>query len=307
MESMEGTDEAGNQQAEVALDNNSPAIDEQVESIVPDERGGMPLAPEEAPASFVYALGRVEPRFPSMSVEKEFAQVLGRDGAEGLTDRQALHSVLSERENRYLARQLCWVFAIGGLETYVVLPRDPVDLDLLIDAIRPVPSPSDIDVIIGVRGPIAEPQMCNGLTVPIVGFDKLYSFERDELLGAIPRPESVEANEEQQFRAVAADLFDRLIQISDNTGATDEHRAVNYLAVRYPRIYAHAAEELARDSSLTSVVVRQSPLSGPRNIVDVIFAYTNRRTDVTEKFYVRVDVTHEFPFLIVKLSPYFDR
>jgi PatG C-terminal len=53
--------------------------------------------------------------------------------------------------------------------------------------------------------------------------------------------------------------------------------------------------------------VRPSSLSGVRNIVDVIFSYTNRATDVTEKFFVRVDVTEEFPFLVTKLSPYYDR
>ena len=36
----------------------------------------------------------------------------------------------------------------------------------------------------------------------------------------------------------------------------------------------------------------------------MIFSYTNRKTDFTEKFFVRVDVTEEFPFLVTKLSPY---
>ena len=53
--------------------------------------------------------------------------------------------------------------------------------------------------------------------------------------------------------------------------------------------------------------VRPSPLSSTRNIVDVIFSYTNRNTDFTEKFFVRVDVTEEFPFLVTKMSPYYDR
>ena len=57
----------------------------------------------------------------------------------------------------------------------------------------------------------------------------------------------------------------------------------------------------------TAVEVYPSALSGTRKIVDVIFSYTNRNTDVVEKFAVRVDVTEEFPFLITKLSPYFDR
>jgi hypothetical protein len=48
-------------------------------------------------------------------------------------------------------------------------------------------------------------------------------------------------------------------------------------------------------------------LISARDIVDVIFAYTNRNTDFTEKFCVRVDVTEEFPFLVAKISPYYDR
>ena len=36
-------------------------------------------------------------------------------------------------------------------------------------------------------------------------------------------------------------------------------------------------------------------------------AYTNRKTDFTEKFFVRVDVTDVFPFLVTKMSPYYDR
>ena len=46
------------------------------------------------PASYVYALGRIEPHFPRLSVEKEFAQATGRAETANLTDRQALRRVL---------------------------------------------------------------------------------------------------------------------------------------------------------------------------------------------------------------------
>ena len=177
------------------------------------------------------------------------------------------------------------MLTIQGLETYLLRPRDPADIDLLVEALRPAPSPNDIDVVIGLRGPIAPPEMCNGLMVPIVAFDQIYSFDRDALIKAIPKPEKITA---EQFGAAAEELFDRIMQLTDNAGATDEHRALNYLAMRYPGIYAKAAEEFARDFSLTGVEVRPSPLSSTRNIVDVIFAYTNRNTDFTEKFFVRV-------------------
>jgi cyclic patellamide precursor peptide PatG len=256
------------------------------------------------PASHVYAPGRAEARFPRLSVEKEFAQAAGRAETTGQTDQQVFYNVLSKPENRYLARQLCWVLMIQGLETYILHPRDPRDFDRLLEAIRPQPSPMDIDVVIGVRGPIAPPELCNGLMVPIVVFDQIYSFDRDALLKAIPRPEKTTG---KQFDAAAAEVFDRILHLTDNAGSTDDHRALNYLAMRYPGIYAKTAEQFARDFSLAAVDVLTSPLSGTRKIVDAILSYTNRNTDFTEKFFVRVDVTEEFPFLVTKLSPYYDR
>ena len=257
-----------------------------------------------AAPSYVYAIGRIEARFPRPSVEKEFAQAVGRDKTSGLTDRQALHTVLSKPENRYLVRQLCWVMTIEGLETYILVPRDPGDASLLVEALRPTPQPWDLDCVIGFRGPIAPPEMCNGLMVPIVAFDQIYSFDRDALIKAIPKPEKASAKE---FGPAAEELFDRIMQMADNAGATDEHRALNYLAVRYQAIYANAAEAFGRNASLTTVDIQTSPLSGTRKVVDVIFSYTNRNTDVVEKFFCRVDVTEEFPFLVTKLSPYYNR
>lgn len=254
--------------------------------------------------SYVYAIGRVEARFPNLAAEKEFAQATGRTDTAGKTDQQSFHAVLSQRHNRYLVRQLCWVLSIQGMDAYLLLPRDPAELDLLIDAIRPGASPSDIDVVIGMRGPLAPPQMCNGLMIPIVAFDQIYSFGRDALIKAIPCPEKIAP---EQFGPAAEELFDRIMQLTDNAGATDEHRALNYLAMRYPAIYAKAAEEFGRDFALTGVEVRPSRLSGVRNVVDAIFSYSNRNTEFTEKFFVRVDVTEEFPFLVTKMSPYYDR
>jgi len=257
-----------------------------------------------ASPSFVYAIGRIEPRFPLPSVEKEFAQATGRAEVAGLTDRQAIQKVLSQRQNRYLARQFCWVRTDEGLETYILVPRDPTDLDLLVEALRPTPSPMDLDCVIGTRGPIAPLEMCNGLVVPIVIFDQIYSFDRDALIKAIPRPEGTRAKE---FGAAAEELFDRIMQMADNGGGTDEHRALNYCAVRYQSIYSSAADAFAANASLSAVEVRPSPLSGTRKVVEVIFSYTHRNTDVVEKSFCRVDVTEEFPFLVTKLSPYYDR
>lgn len=258
--------------------------------------------------SFIYAIGQVDPRLPSLGVEKELAQATGRAKTASLTDREALHAVLAQRENRYLARQLCWVLTVEGVETYLLAPRTSEDLDLLIESIRPAPSALDVDVVIGTRGPLAPPQLCNGLTAPIVYFDQIYSFDREALIDGIPGPASTADKKEiDRFKSAAGELFDRIMQLADNAGATDEHRALNYLAVRYPAIYARTAEAHQANASLTGVEARPSRLYGVRRIMDVIFSYSDRATDVTEKAFVRVDVTEEFPFLMTRLSPFYDR
>ncbi len=261
-----------------------------------------------AQPAYIYALGRIVTRFPSIGVEKEFVQATARAGKEtaGLTNQKAFHAVLSQSENRYLARKICWVLTIEGLDTYILQPRDPIDFEALVKAIRTAPSPMDIDVVIGIRGPIAPPEMCNGLMIPIMGFDQIYSFDRNLFLEAL-KEKRPEAMSEEEFTGAAEELFDRIMQMADNAGAIDDHRALNYLAVRYDAIYAKTAEMHGKNFSLNGVEVRSSRLSGVRKVVDVIFLYTHRETDFTEKFSVGVDVTEEFPFLVTKLSPYYDR
>src|SRR5262249_51866496 len=134
-------------------------------------------------------------------------------------------------------------------------------------------------------------------------FDKIYSFDRNTLIKAIPRPEKTSAKE---FDAKAAEVFHAMTQMRENAGASDADRAVNYLAVRYSRIYEAAAEAFGRNQSLSAIDARRPTLSGTRTLFDVIFAFRNRTTDVFEKQAVRVDVTDEFPFLAKPLSPYYD-
>src|SRR5271157_4386650 len=66
--------------------------------------GGIPTSGGGASAipTYIYAIGRIEARFPRASVEKELAQVTARTETDGLTDRQVLQRVLSQRKNRYL-------------------------------------------------------------------------------------------------------------------------------------------------------------------------------------------------------------
>ena len=254
--------------------------------------------------SFVYSIGKISFRFPTLSVEKEFQQIVGRTESQNLTDHQLYFNILSDKQNLYLLRKLCWIFSVEGVETYLLVPRYLADLTLFSDSLREQPKQTDIDVIIGVKGSLAKPTMCNGLILPIVFVDQIYSFDIDSLVKSIPKPKEFTAKE---FVPVAEELFSRLVQIADNSGSVDEHRALNYLAVRYPAVYHLTVNQYARDFTMTSVNAIQSRLSGSRKVLDIIFSFTNRSSDFNEKYFCRVDITEEFPFLVTKLTQYFDR
>lgn len=255
-----------------------------------------------AAPSYVYAIGSIEPRFPLLSLEKEFAQVAGRTSTEGLTDQELFQTVLSRPENRYLAQQMCWVLSISGLDTYLLYPRNPVDMDVLVESLRSRSRVTDVDVVVGIRGPLAPPEVCNGLMLPLVGFTQIYSFDKDAFIAAVPKPNEVE---QEAFDGAVEELLNRILLMADNVGGLDEHRAINYLALRYPAMYAKAYELFATGFSLNSVDVQPSEVGMTRNLVDVIFSFRDRSTNFVEKWSARVDVTEEFPFLATGLRTYF--
>lgn len=259
--------------------------------------------PTQLHKNFVYALGKIQPRFPSRTIEKEYYQVVGRAETSGQTDYEVMRTALSQRQNRYLVRQMCWVLSIEGIETYLLRPADPADFDLLIESLRTPPRGTDVDAVIGYRGAIAPPEICNGLMIPILVFEQIYSFDVDTLMKALPKSKSRGEN----YATNSEEVLNRILQMADNVGATDEHRCLNYLAVRYPAYYEKTAEMHDKDFSLTGIEVKQSRLSGVEKIMDCIFTYTNRKTDVDEKWYCRVNLSGLYPYLVTKLSPYYDR
>lgn len=253
--------------------------------------------------SFIYAIGRIEPRFPSLGVEKEFVQAVKNGKTANFTDRQVLYEILSQEENHYLARELCFVFTVENIETYILRAATRQELNQLVEAIKPTKG-IDCDVVIGIRGPMAPAEMCNGLQVPMVLCDRIYSFDVESFINAIPQTTDMpKAN----FKNAARELFDRMMQLTDNVGEMDEHRAINYAALRYPAIYSLALEMHAADKSLNRLEVQPSRLSGTRKVVNLVFSYVDRKTDVVDKYFTRIDVTEKFPFLVSKLQVFYDR
>ncbi|MBT9316584.1 cyanobactin maturation protease PatG family protein [Leptothoe spongobia] len=269
-------------------------------------------------SQYVYAVGTVVPRFPNMSLEKEYKQAVVQDAdTEGQSTRmwEIQYSVLNKPENRYIARDLCWVFSIQNVDTYILEPKTNDELQQLINMLPHSTSqgssePSNeeqVDVVIGDLGPIAPPEKCNGLQLPIVILNNTYSFTVQEFLSNLRQAIDSQRSEDDLLRYV----FKLLMQLADNVGNLDEHRAVNYVALRYHEVYKQTIEQYQQDPPhvLDGVNVQMSRLnaSGTRRIVEVIFTYRNDQTDVKTRFYASVDVGGMFPFLVDALQPYYER
>lgn len=284
--------------------NHGQSSDRVISQNLPCPTCGPEATQNSGPPAFIFAIGQVRMRFPSPSVEKEFAQSIATSTTAGLTDQAVLYTAL--REQRYLANEVCWIFVVDSIETYILVPRDQYVLEQIVDAMRPAERGIDTDVVVGSLGPVAPPEMCNGLSLPMVLVDRIWSFTKPELMGALTKPAKSKMTDDE-FRQSSDDVFDRIQQLADNVGATDEHRALNYLAVRYQQIYTQTSDMLERDFALSRVEVTPSRLSLSRKLVNVIFTYTNRKTDVEEKYRVRVDVTEKYPYLEKGITQYYDR
>jgi subtilisin family serine protease len=262
-------------------------------------------------SGFVYAIGTIEADYPYVAIEREMqllAKYLGVDVApdRDLTtrpteDRHWQHAVLSKdlKLTRYIARQLRWRLTIEGFPVFVLNPSDPSYFDDLIDALKrpkyakparrsgkraakeavPVEAPTtgpieDLDVVVGVMGP----QTPDGIAAVV---DQIFQINLDQLC-----PSDVPY----------------LSQLADNRGLTDEERACNFLAARY-----EPAPPQMPGYKLSGMRVKPSRLgSGTDRILRAIYTYSNAEA-AEKEFFVRVDVTHEFPMIVSSMQAYLER
>jgi hypothetical protein len=259
-------------------------------------------------SGFVYAIGTIEADYPNTAIEREMqilAHHLGVDfepdrdvPTRPTEDRHWQHAILSKdrKLTRYIARQLRWRLTVEDVPVFVLNPGDPCNFDDLIDALarpkyaRPerrggkraaVPKASlieprfghaeDLDVVIGVTGP----QTPEGMTVLV---DQIFHLDRNQLTPG------------------GLTYFS---QLADNHGLTDEDRAYNFLAARYmPPLSQVEGFELSG--------MRVTPSRLGSGTVRAI--YTLRNATMAEKeYFVRVDVTNEFPMIVSPWQLYLER
>jgi len=246
--------------------------------------GWIASSPGVGAAPFIYSYGRIEPRIPSVGVEKELVQFGTRLERSGVDDLAFLHAILAESEAGYLARQLCWVFVGYDRDLFVVLPRDPDELDSVIEAFT---SSREGSIAVAI-GPAARPtgwaSDAGERDLPRYALDQLITFDINE------------------FADTVRTVFTRIARRTGNTGMSDEHRALNYVALRYTALYETVARAAARSMMLDGIETSAEAARGGRRVGTVRLAFRETATDIVEQHACRVDVTEEFPFLVSALQ-----
>jgi hypothetical protein len=250
----------------------------------------------------VYAVGRLQVRFPSLGAEKEYVQLTGGD-PHTLVQVADLKTVLAQSENRYLARKMCWIFSAPAADVCVIIPRHDSDLDELIDMLEG----DDTDI---VQALVAVPNLelldaaCAASGLLPVWATQFLSFSMEEFVRSCPAPKGVDSHD-SAYEQIIRRLFAQLTQRTDNRGLSDEHRALNYLALRYPPVY-HLTWSAAKEGKVLIGVDTLPAHTMTRRIIAVRVVFRDPSTYVHERCQCHVDVTDEFPFLVSPFRPTYD-
>lgn len=256
---------------------------------------------------YIYAYGSIRAKFPSLSVEKEFYQAV--DEKDVLLSPELLYfKVLSKAENLYIAREMCWVLRIDGIDSYIVMPKSETELTELIAALYTSPSDTEFDVVMGKLS--SDSVTCNELNLPAVIGNQIYSVSNSEFITAVEVATNI-------TNTIALELVEIMFSYADNAGVSDADRAINFVALRYMGAYQLLADVIYPIDNgqrptipkyqLIRLHTEESRVRGGRNILNVIFSFQNLITSTMQKWYCEVDVSSEFPFLVTTTAPYYQR
>lgn len=254
-----------------------------------------------SPLGYVYVIGNIHWDFGAPDIAKEYLQRLPDPIPANLTtEPQRVQYVL--QQNPYLAREMKWELMIGENVAYQLTPRTQTELNAFIASmVRTDPTAVQFDVVIGA----AEPTL-SGLPGALV--NRTFTFTLQELATSVTSALKSENVTNIPSTQQIVNVFDQTLQLANNTGDLDEHRALNYVSVNYPEVYVLPTAQGATSSNLMFVGVetRHSPNdAGGRRVVEVILNYQNSTTGMSMRFFTSVDVTGQFPYIVEKFQPYF--
>lgn len=246
--------------------------------------------------SYIYALGRIQAQFPSSSVENLYKEVVFQKFGPDAQSK-GLFEVLSMPEHRFLAKKMCWVLAIDGIDYYLLDAKTPALLSAFIKALQ-LKSNQQLEYIVAQLGPYAADHMCAGRLMKIAYVHQIQSFTQDDYCQVLSRQTDVELSKIKP-------LFNNMLKLCRTPGDLPAQRALNYLSLKCTSLYKifttptlaqnKAGIEFEQIEAITRNDAQQ------RHVVTLIFSYLNPESKRVEKQYINIDVTEIYPFTCSEL------
>jgi hypothetical protein len=245
---------------------------------------------------FVFAIGKLEMRLPTIGVEREYRRCAKLEEGNPASRGARMRAVFEA--NHHLAARACYVLMIGGTPAFSLVPVIQSAREALVGALFHLDSADHWVVVIGKLGTTCRPGDCGGLLVPFVYCDQIYCFSMGEWIEELQKTfeHGAKSKDKEMLASAARDLFNQSVTSLQNTGVNDAHRALNFLLMRHAGTF-HAVAERRGKAVLERVEARTSEGLGTRRQVMVILTFLSITTGVPERLFCRVDVTEEWPFL----------
>jgi len=247
-----------------------------------------------------YVFGRLRVQFPTESVQREFNRIARLPGEKAL-DATSAKQLLSDEVNFDLAHDLDWILTVDGQDSYLVQARSDMELKQMIQSLVMTPGEIAYHAVTGVIG--SEVTLSNGQRLPTLRCDFLMAFTFKEFINRIVQETGID-------EALATDMFEKLLILSNNPGRELTDIALNYSMLNCMGVYQFAGQlaEHGSDSSKSynfiDAFVVPAKLQGQKHLVDVIYKYKMRGSDQTILRACQIDVSHEYPYLTKPLEHY---
>ncbi|MCF6438440.1 hypothetical protein L1077_03220 [Pseudoalteromonas luteoviolacea] len=246
-------------------------------------------ASNQANGELVYAIGKIQPSFPTLNLEKQYEAAALSIKAnpdefykvfsyQVTTDNQP---DLTYRPFLYLAQQATWVLTINLVDSYVLIPDTPTQLDALIDT----------------TNHLQDDYVMNGR---LVGFDMpnsradymLPMVKVKHLINTADISIPVLADGQPANRQLA------LPTLKPTTGLSGQDRAGNYFKSHFYQIVVGSDQQLLPEDVL-AIHVQVQDSEPTRQVYEFILSSSDR-----SRYACNIDVTNQYPFVSSRLAPF---
>ncbi|MCO7189560.1 MULTISPECIES: hypothetical protein [unclassified Pseudoalteromonas] len=237
----------------------------------------------------IYAIGKIQPSFPTLNLEKQYEAAAQSIKAspddfhtvfnyQVKTDNQPQ---LTYRPFLYLAQQATWVLTINLIDTYVLTPDTPTQLDALINTTSQAQATY---IVNGQMTGLDIPYYSDGTALPMVCVKHLI----DSADITVPTLTDGQLASSQLPLPV----------LKPNVGLSAKDRASNYfLSHFYQIVITNERTLLLQD--VQAIHVQPSSAEPARHSFEFIMTSSERM-----RYACSIDVTNQYPFVSSRLSPF---